>query len=147
MGHVFIVTCLERMVPRVACRRYVVNRTVDLRIVQKILGVRRVLVRPVAGRIRKTICVVCHDVDRGAPGQVMRNRAYIPEGQNRLTWELTLDRQIEVLSLRIDCVRINPTRERIQRQVPIRRGKRHVAAWPCDRSGPASDSPQRSGHS
>src|SRR5258708_28852405 len=132
MGHVFVVTCLKRVVPRVACRRNVVNRAVDLRIVQKIFGMRRVLVRPVAGRIREAICGVGADVDRRATGQVMRNRAYITERQNRLTGQLTLDRQIEVLSLRIDCVRINPTREGIQRQVPIRRSKRRVAAWPCE---------------
>src|ERR1700693_5806373 len=57
----------------------------------------------------------------------MGNGAYIPERQNSLTRELTLKRQIEVLRLRIDCVRINPTREGIQGQVPIRGCKRHVA--------------------
>jgi len=110
-----------------------VNRAVDLRIVEKILGMQSVLVRPVAGRIRKTRLIIRDDVDRSAPGQVMRNRAYIPDGQNRLTRQLTLERKIEVLCLRIYCVRIDPSREGIQGQVPIRRSKRHVARRPGER--------------
>src|SRR5258707_8488674 len=63
----------------------------------------------------------------------MRNRPYIPDGHNRLTRQLTLERQVEVLCLRIYCIRINPTREGIQRQVPIRRCKRRVARRPGER--------------
>src|SRR5260370_27894818 len=63
----------------------------------------------------------------------MHNRPYIPDGHNRLTRQLTLERQVEVLCLRIYCIRINPTREGIQRQVPIRRCKRRVARRPGER--------------
>src|SRR6266403_3457698 len=63
----------------------------------------------------------------------MRNRAYIPEGQNSLTRQLTLERQTEVLCLRIYSVWFDPRREGIQGQVPIRRSKRHAARRPGER--------------
>jgi len=69
-GHAFVVTCLERVVPGVALRRNVVNRAVDLRIVEKILGCKASWFDPLQAD-PQTRLIIRDDVDRSAPGQVM----------------------------------------------------------------------------